>query len=150
MLIKLIQTNSDNLDFQTLIVQLDAYLREKDGDDHAFFAQYNKIDKIHHVIVAYDCDLEIGCGAIKYYEKGVTEIKRMYVLPDFRGKGVAKKIVSGLENWARTLGFEKCILETGELQIEAIHLYQKMGYQITANYGPYIGVDASVCMEKYL
>jgi putative acetyltransferase len=146
----ILRTDSDNLDFRALVRDLDIYLREKDGDEHAFYAQYNTLDKIKHVIVLYQNDLAVGCGAIKEYEPKVIEVKRMFVLPTQRGKGIASIILTALENWARELSYEKCILETGNRQEEAIILYQKNKYTITANYGQYAGLANSVCFEKYL
>lgn len=145
-----IQTDSEHPDFQQLVSALDAYLREKDGNDHAFYAQYNKTDSIKHVIVAYHNDVPVGCGAIKTFSANVMEVKRMYVKPESRGQGVASLILMELEGWAKSLGYAKCVLETGKRQEEAVALYQKNGYQIIPNYGQYIGIDNSVCFEKIL
>jgi putative acetyltransferase len=147
-MIKFIRTNSNNHDLAPLIQQLDHYLRILDGEDHAFFAQHNKLDHIKHVIIAYDSDKAIGCGAIKQQDEQTTEIKRMFVLPEYRGKGVAAHIMVKLEAWARELGFSNAILETGTNNPDAIGLYFKMGYVQIENYGQYVGVDASFCMSK--
>ena len=72
----------------------------------------------------------------------------MYVLPEARSKGIAGKMLDALEAWAKESGYSAVILETGKLQPEAIHLYQKKGYTITANYGQYVGMALSVCMKK--
>ena len=74
---KLVRTTSDNLDFQQLVVALDAYLRIVDGDDHAFYAQFNKTDSLSNVLVCYDQEVAIGCGAFKAYDSQTVEIKRM-------------------------------------------------------------------------
>lgn len=147
-MIRLIRTNSDNTDFRTLVQLLDADLAEKDGDDHAFFKQYNKIDMIRHVVVAYDEDIAVGCGAFKSYNSETAEIKRMFVQPEHRGKGIAGKVLNALEQWAAEEGFTGCILETGKKMTDAIRLYQRKNYQLTENYGQYIGVESSVCMKK--
>jgi putative acetyltransferase len=148
-MLKLIRTTSQNTDFQVLVRLLDAYLREVDGDDHAYYAQFNKIDALQYVVVAYREHEAVGCGAIKAYE-GSAEVKRMYVRPENRGQGVAGLILSELENWAKELGFPACILETGKKQPSAIRLYEKNGYATIPNYGQYEGMDASVCMKKGL
>lgn len=142
------RTNSDNEDFKTLVALLDADLKIRDGDDNAFYAQFNKIDMIKNVIVCYNDKKPIGCGAFKEYDKQTVEIKRMYVLPEYRGKGIGLKILNELELWAAELKFTECILETGKKQPEAISLYQKAGYQIIKNYGQYENVENSVCMRK--
>ena len=149
-MIKLIRTNSENQDFIALVKQLDVYLEEKDGEEHPFYDQYNKLDTIKKVIVAYDDDEPVGCGAIKEYEPGTMEVKRMYTSPHGRGKGVASKILSALEKWTVESGFKRCILETGVKQLEAIGLYHKNGYTQIPNYGPYAEADNSLCFEKEL
>lgn len=136
------------MDFQALVVELDKDLAIRDGDDHAFYAQFNKIDSIQHVVVAYDAETPVGCGAIKLFNDSAAEVKRMYVPPIFRGKGIATRILAELENWAKELGYQSCVLETGKQQPEAIALYKSCGYSITPNYGQYAGVENSVCFEK--
>ncbi len=146
----LIRTNSDNSDFRELVALLDEDLQIRDGVEHSFYAQFNKIGKIRYVVVAYTDEKAVGCGAIKEYEKGVAEIKRMFVRPERRGRGIAKSILSELETWASELNFSECILETGLKQPEAIALYQKSSYETISNYGQYSGVENSVCMKKSL
>ncbi len=142
------RTTSEHPDFQALVRLLDADLAIRDGEDHAFFAQYNKIDAIKHVVVAFEGNHAVGCGAIKHYESGKMEVKRMYVHPEKRGRGIAGLVLTELEKWAAELGYTQCILETGQKQPEAIALYNKSGYHIIPNYGQYIGVESSVCFEK--
>jgi putative acetyltransferase len=142
------RTISDNPDFQKLVVLLDKELSIRNGSEHSFYSQFNKIDSLRNVIVCYDDDEPIGCGAFKEYEKGKAEIKRMFVIPEKRGQGIASGILKELELWAAQLHFSECILETGKKQPEAISLYQKAGYEITKNYGQYEHVENSVCMKK--
>ncbi len=148
---RIIRTDSTNKDFIELVKYLDADLAIRDGDDHPFYDQFNKIDSIKHVVVAYDENkLAVGCGAIKQFEPRLMEVKRMFVPMEQRGKGIAGKILKELENWAMDLGNTKCILETGIKQPEAISLYKKCSYQITENYGQYAGIEKSICFEKIL
>jgi len=149
-MIKIVRTNSDNQDFINLVKHLDADLAERDGNDHPFYAQFNKIAKIRYVIVAYENSKPIGCGAIKEYSPNIMEIKRMYTLPEDRGKGIATKVLTELEIWATKLSYEKCILETGKKQPEAIGLYEKNGYKLIPNYGQYAEIENSLCFEKDL
>ncbi len=149
-MITLKRTNAENKDFQVLVQLLDMHLKIKDGDEHLFFAQFNKIDMIKYVIVAYEHEIAIGCGAIKEYADKIMEIKRMFVTTEKRGNGVASSILQELEKWACELGMEKCILETGKRQTEAIQLYKKNNYNITANFGQYENIESSVCFEKEL
>lgn len=183
-LISTIRTNSEHPDFQELVRALDKDLALRDGADHGFYAQFNKIDLIQHAIVAYapaqksslpdTVEQErailqkhailqerailqghaVGCGAIKAFSNDAMheaiEVKRMYVPPDQRGNGIASFVLSALEEWAKEMGYKRCVLETGKRQPEAIALYKKNGYTITPNYGQYIGIANSVCFEKVL
>ncbi|MFN0276105.1 MAG: GNAT family N-acetyltransferase, partial [Chitinophagales bacterium] len=119
---KLIRTDSGNADFQRLVSELDRDLAIRDGDNHPFFAQFNLIGAIKHAVIAYEETIAVGCGAMKEYEKYIMEIKRMYVPLEKRGRGIASTVLKELENWAKELGYQKCILETGEKQPEAIQL----------------------------
>lgn len=145
-----IRTDSGHADFRELVKQLDIYLMGINGDDHDFFDQFNKIDNIKHVVVLYNEGISSGCGAIKEYEPGVMEVKRMFVPPSARGNGLATLVLKELESWALELGYKKCILETGDIMPDAIALYKKNGYSSIPNYGQYVGVASSICFEKLL
>lgn len=146
---KLLKTNSNHPDFQKLTRLFDDYLVEIDGDEKDFFAQYNQI-YIDNVIVCYEDEIAVGCGAFKEYEPTVAEIKRMFVLPEKRGKGIASTVLNALEIWAKENGFQQAILETSNQLTNAISLYQKSGFEVIPNYGQYIDVESSVCMKKIL
>ena len=147
---ELFRTDSDNNDFKALVKLLDADLAIRDGADHAFYAQYNSIDKIRNAVVAFKNNEAVACGAFKNFSNSTVEIKRMYVLENLRGQGIAQKVLAELEKWAGELNFSSCILETGKKQPEAIRLYQKAGYTIIKNYGQYEHVENSVCMSKII
>ena len=144
------RTSSDDPDFINLVVLLDRDLKIRDGEDHSFYNQFNKTDTIKHVIVYYENDVAAGCGAFREKESGTAEIKRMYVHPDFRKRGIASAILKELEIWAAEADYTCTILETGKNQPEAISLYQKSDYIIIPNYPPYEAMDNSVCMKKTL
>jgi putative acetyltransferase len=135
-MIELKRTDSEDQDFVGLVRHLDAELAER--------------DMIKHVVIAFDGSEPVACGAIKEYEPGIAEVKRMFTSPAGRGRGLATLVLAELERWAGELRFEKCILETGMRQPEAIALYKKAGYVQIANYGQYAGVDNSVCFEKQI
>lgn len=149
-MIRILRTNSKNQEFISLVERLDADLAKRDGEEHAFYDQFNKIDVIKHAVVLFEDDFAVACGAIKEFDQSSMEVKRMYTLPEWRGKGIATQILTALENWAAELHYDKCILETGRRQPEAISLYKKNGYQVIQNYGQYIGIDNSICFEKRL
>lgn len=149
-MITIIRTNNTSSDFNSLVKLLDADLAIRDGEDHAFYAQFNKTINIPWALVAYENNIPVGCGAFKQYAEGVAEVKRMFTQPEARGRGIASQILSSIENWAKELGFTRCILETGFNQPEAIALYHKNGYSRIENYGQYAGIANSVCFEKVI
>ena len=108
----------------------------------------NVIEDNRTVIVGYLHDIPIASGCFKEIGQNSIEIKRMFVTQTQRGKGFSKNILSALEKWAQELGYSVARLETGKGQPEAIGLYEKAGYVVTENYGPYIGIENSICMKK--
>lgn len=146
----LLRTDSNDEGFKELVRLLDLELKEIDGEDHLFFAQFNKIAEIKNVVVAYYENRAIGCGAIKPFAGDTMEVKRMYVAEEFRGKAIAFSILKELETWATALGYSKTILETGKKQVAAVKLYQKSGYSVIPNYGQYAEIETSICMIKNL
>jgi putative acetyltransferase len=149
-MISLIRTDSENADFIELVSLLDAELRIRDGEEHLFYAQFNKITAIKEVVVAYLDGKAVACGAIRAYENQTTEVKRMFVREENRCQGIAGKVLAELETWAKELNFKECILETGIKQPEAIALYKKSGYEVIPSYGQYVSVENSVCMKKII
>ena len=145
---RIIRTDNNNLDFQALITELDAYLKITDGEDHEFYNQFNSLKKINNVVVAFQNEQAIGCGAFRKFDANTVEIKRMYVKVTYRGFGVANTVLSSLEEWASEEGFTKCVLETGNRQIDAIKFYKKSGYRSIPNYGQYAQMEDSNCFEK--
>lgn len=142
--------DSTHPDFQNLVQLLDADLAVHNGDENAFFEQFNTIDKLKNCIVAYIDELPAACGAFKELSENTVEIKRMYTNPAFRKRGLASAIVGELENWAKESGFEKAVLETSIDLKNAISVYEKSGFYRIPNYGQYIGIDNSICFEKIL
>ncbi|MCB0790375.1 MAG: GNAT family N-acetyltransferase [Flavobacteriales bacterium] len=144
------RTNSHDPAFKALVAELDHDLAVRDGKDHGFYATFNTLDAIRHAVVVFVGDRPVACGAFKRFAEDAVEIKRMFTLPALRGKGLGTRTLSELEQWARELGRTRCVLETGRRQPEAIALYTDRGYATIPNYGPYVGVANSVCMEKRL
>lgn len=147
-MIQFIKTDGSNPDFIQLVEQLDAYLKIADGEDHQFYNQYNSIDQLKYVLLAYENEIPIACGSIKKYNFETMEVKRMYVIPQARRKGMARKLLTHLEEWAKTLNYKKCILETGKRQVEAVQFYHNTGYTLIPNYGQYENVENSLCFLK--
>ena len=144
------RTVESDANFLALVRHLDVELAERDGEEHGFYAQFNKPVGLGGVVVAYLGGEAVGCGAFKRYEDDVAEIKRMFTRPEARGKRIASAVLRELEAWAGEAGFSECILETGLKQPEAIALYTREGYEVIPNYGQYAGMENSVCMRKLL
>lgn len=149
-MIRLTRSDATHPDFIALVKLLDADLACRDGADHTYYNQFNKIDGLKHVLIAYVQDIPVGCGALKVFDRGTMEVKRMYIQPEHRGKGIATALLTELEIWAASLGCSRCVLETGKKQPEAMALYHKSGYKVIPNYGQYIGIENSVCFEKII
>ena len=98
--------------------------------------------------------MAMGCGAVRPLDEPgfvrAGEIKRMFVVPEWRGQGWAKKILSALEDFARDFGYQQLVLETGVDSLPAIGLYTRMGFTAIECYGSYAGREWSVCMAKTL
>ena len=135
------------LNFRALVAQLDAYLKVIDGEEHSFYATYNKIDMIRNA-VCYNDGVAVACGAFKPFDETTVEIKRMYVLPGFRGKGFGHEVLKELEKWAAESGYKHSVLETGKRQAAAIKLYERSGYSPISNYGQYKNVRKQCLFEK--
>ncbi len=149
-MIKIKRTNSSHLDFINLVDKLNVYLKVKDGDDHDFYNQYNNIDVLNHVVIAYINETPLACGAFKAFNENSVEIKRMFTDEPARGKGLASIVLLELKKWAKELSYTSTILETGKRQIEAVSFYKKMNYDVIPNYGQYRNIDNSICFKKDL
>lgn len=149
-MIKIRSTTSDDQDFIDLVKELDTYLKITDGDEHDFYNQFNGIESLQSVLVAYYNNKPVGCGAFKPYDHESVEVKRMYLKPENRGSGIAADILKTLEISAKEGGYKRTVLETGKRQLEAVKFYHKSGYQRIPNYGQYVQMDNSYCFEKRL
>lgn len=142
------RTNSSNPDFIELCHKLDNDLDSRYSISQAEYDQHSKIGKLETVIVCYINGGAVSCGCFKKVDKGTVEIKRMYVEPSYRRKGISSKLLLELEKWAKDLNFKLSLLKTGKGQPEAIELYKKAGYEVIENYGPYVDIENCVCMRK--
>lgn len=121
--------NPNSLAMRELIAELDCYLEALYPPESRFGLDIVALqDKSVTLFVAKIDDKSVGCGGIQLQAPGYAEIKRMYVRPDMRGKGIGKQIVSEIEAFAKQANVRTLRLETGAHQPEAIHMYQKLGY----------------------
>jgi GNAT superfamily N-acetyltransferase len=101
-------------------------------------------------LVGYDVGEPVACGGVCRYDQTTGEIRRMYVAPWARGRGLSRRLLAELEEEARSLGYASMRLETGNRQTQALRLYRSAGYEPIPKYGPYVDDERSVCLEKRL
>jgi GNAT superfamily N-acetyltransferase len=101
-------------------------------------------------VIATRSGTPVGCGAVRRLDERAGEIKRMYVIPAERGRGLGRVILASLEAEARALGLDRLLLETGVRQPEAIALYARAGFTAVPPFGEYVDSPLSVCMAKDL
>ena len=145
-------TDGQNKDFIELCHGLDEFLNELVGgeENRAEYIQYNKLDDIHDVVIAYDNDIPVGSTSFKKYDDENAEVKRVFVKEEYRGQGISNELMKMLEQRAREKGFKYFILESGEPLVSAMALYRKIGYKVIPNYGQYVNMEESICMKKKL
>lgn len=148
--LKIVKSKGSNKEFQDLVAKLDKFLKHTDGEDHAFYNQFNSSVNLEHVALGYLQGVCIACGAFKPFDSSTVEVKRMYVDENFRGKSYAKQILFFLENWAKELGYGRAVLETGKRQRAAVAFYTSMNYHVIPNYGQYKEMVNSICYSKNL
>jgi putative acetyltransferase len=143
----------DSQDAQRLIAALDAGLSELYSHEQRFGPNL----KAQHLeagrgtfLIARDGERAVGCGAIRLIDDTTAEVKRMYVEPEQRGKGVGRTVLASLEAAAQQLGARSLVLETGIHSPDALALYRRAGFRQIACWGEYLTSPTSVCMEKIL
>jgi GNAT superfamily N-acetyltransferase len=141
----------DSADARRLVAALDAGLSELYPPEQRFGPNF----KAHHAaagrgtfLVARVAGEAAGCGGMRVLDPATAEVKRMYVVPGMRGRGVARAVLARLEAEARAFGIGRLMLETGIHQLEAIRLYERAGYSRVECWGEYSGVPTSVCYQK--
>ena len=144
-----ITTNQDE-QFVALTRQLDAELRQRYGQQQDLYTPHNRLDLIDTALLGVVDGQAVACGCFKWLDPQIAEVKRMYVHPEWRRRGYSTQLLIALEAWARELGVQRLLLETGLGQPEAIALYHKLGFTPIANDGPYVSLGNSLCMAKTL
>jgi putative acetyltransferase len=141
-------------DAQRLIAALDAELSAlfpEPGANHFSLALTQVTEGAGAFLIAYDDQTPVGCGAVRRLDADTAELKRMYVAPSHRGRGVGRRLIAALEQEARTLGVSRIVLETGARLDRAIAMYTGMGYAPIPLFGEYLSSpDTSRCFGKAL
>lgn len=119
-------------------------------DDHEPGARPTAADSTVFLLARDSAAHPLGCGGLRRLDDTSGEVKRMYVVPERRGTGVATALLRALEQQARTLGWTVLRLETGTAQPDAMRFYEREGYQAIESYGPYVGEPFSRCYQRTL
>ena len=118
--------------------------------DHEPGARPTAADSVVFLVARDAAGGALGCGGLRRLDATSGEVKRMYVVPQCRGTGVATGLLRALEQQARALGWTVLRLETGTAQPDAMRFYEREGYTAIENYGPYAGSPISRCYQRML
>jgi putative acetyltransferase len=134
-----------------LIAQLDADIEKRYPGEPINGVEPNEFRASGgYFVIGYWDAQPVGCGAFRPYDKTTIEIKRMFVAPEFRGRGIAQAILNAVEEEARRRGYKRSFLETANRQPEAVSLYRECGYHDIPKYGHYVDSARSLCFGKAL
>jgi putative acetyltransferase len=138
-------------DLLALIAKLDEYLYSLYPSEEVFVVHLDE-PKVSDVVfvIAYLDNVAVGCGAYRPLDEHSCELKRIFVDPAYRKKGIASALLSFLEQETAQAGFTSLLLETGLMQPESIELYKKFGFVDIERFGEYVDCHSSVCMGKAL
>lgn len=141
----------DTAEAKALIEELDAHLNAlyRPENRHGLSVAALQDESVIFLVARWD-GVAVGCGAVKFVNGDYTEVKRMYVTPRWRGRGVARALLTHLERLSHQNGFRVLRLETGIYQPEAVRLYERAGFARCAPFGEYAEDGVSLCYEKRL
>lgn len=141
----------DSDDIRSLIAALGAELTSAYGDDASSYFQPADLEVPRAAfVVVREAGVAVGCGALRELSEEDAEIKRLYVAPAFRRRGISRRILTALEELAINFGYARVFIETGKFQTAALNLYRGAGFQEVPAYGPYLENPNSICFEKEL
>ena len=145
-------TSVTNSDFQMFYQITEDYYSSLVGgvSKRKGFVPYNASAQIPDVLIAYDDGKAVGCAGLKRYDDKSTEIKRVWVQPEYRRQHIADKMMQLVEQKAKEQGFARVILQTRPQMTEAVGIYTKRGYKLIENYPPYDKLVGAVCYAKEL
>ena len=148
--IEITEAPADSPDAVELIGELDVHLMGHPyppQSRHAYSVEKLLREGVIFFVTRYEGELA-GCGGIKMFGTDYGEVKRMFVRPVFRGKGLGQAMLDHLADYARARETNLLRLETGIYQVEAIGLYERFGFQRRAPFGEYVEDPLSVYLEK--
>ena len=150
MTVELSRSPAPTDDFLAVMAHLDDELAKLNGCQQQTYAGYNKPVGLALVVVAYDSGLPVAIGAYKVRDDSRAEIKRMFVEPSHRGRGLSRQVLAALEAAIAEAGLGSIVLETSRHFEAANGLYRNSGYRPIANFPPYQNLADSTCYQKDL
>lgn len=149
---KIVQGEWSSAEAQQLIEELDQYLAQQYWDYEPGFYGVRAEELAAHrsgFWLAYTTGQAVGCIAIRPFTDTIAELKRLYVQPPFRNRGIGRQLLATAESAAIAWGYTHLCLETGDAQTASLHLYTQAGFQAVPCFGKYAD-PASRCYEKSL
>jgi len=137
-------------DYAMLAKKLDEYYFTLVGDVHLRYAEVNRPENMACRIVAYDGERPVACGCWKPIDEKAAEVKRIYVLPEYRRRGLASRFIDRLEGEIAAAGYTTAILETARTTEDSRELYLSLGYELIDYYGSPAGAENCLCFRKSL
>jgi len=147
--VTLVWRNADDADFVTLTRELDACFRARIGSGQDAFDPHNRADALNDVALILDGQRAVACAALTLHPDCTAELKRVYVQPEYRRNGLARRLIAALENRASAYGCTRLLLETNPAFEDAKALYQRLGFTPVDNFGPYCSMN-TLCLGKAL
>lgn len=147
------RTTGSDADFEAFHAITENYYNQLVGgpQNRRGFIPGNESGKVYLAMIVYSSSgVPVACCGLKAHAPGVSEVKRVWVQPPFRGRGIAAWMMRRLEEYASAHGCKSLVLMTRERMTVARRLYESLGYRQTAAYQPYVGMDDAVCYAKNL
>ena len=145
-------TDGNDAAFRRFYAVTEAYYSRIVGgaENRTGFVPFNASAEIPFVLLAYGDGQPVGCAGLKRYSDADAEVKRVWVEPTYRRRGIANALMDQIEEKARKLGYRRVMLQTRPIMPDAVGLYTKRGYALIPNYPPYDRLEGAVCYAKAL
>lgn len=141
---KILSMNITDRDVLNLFSQHDDFMIDFLGDDKWCYTRYSEKENIGRVWVAYDDNLPIGCVAYREKDTGVTEVKRLFIKKEYRGKGISRELLKTVQEYAEEQGCHALFLDTRITLEPAVSIYRDFGFRIVFQQGLYIQMEKRV------
>jgi len=139
-----------NTDYKCLADALDAYYYTLVGDVQDRYKDVNRPENMNCLLVAYEGTQAVACGAWKHVDDKTAEVKRIYVMPEYRRRGIASALITTLEDHIACSGYTQALLETARTTGDSHALYFSLGYREIPYYGSPAGAENCRCFLKEL